>query len=72
MIAPFGLVAKGRVWYLVGSVDGHVRSYRVSGNAVSIQGKRSELRRNVLGLTGGLAAIVVCGAFCARHRNGRG
>ena len=30
VIAPFGLVAKGSVWYLVGSVDGHVRSYRVS------------------------------------------
>src|SRR5215216_1242576 len=30
LIAPFGLVAKGSVWYLVGSVDGHVRSYRVS------------------------------------------
>ena len=29
-IAPFGLVAKGSVWYLVGAVDGHVRSYRVS------------------------------------------
>lgn len=30
VIAPFGLVAKGSVWYLVGSVDGYVRSYRVS------------------------------------------
>ena len=30
VIAPFGLVAKGSVWYLVGAVDGHVRSYRVS------------------------------------------
>jgi predicted DNA-binding transcriptional regulator YafY len=30
LIAPFGLVAKGSVWYLVGAVDGHVRSYRVS------------------------------------------
>jgi predicted DNA-binding transcriptional regulator YafY len=29
-VAPFGLVAKGSVWYLVGAVDGHVRSYRVS------------------------------------------
>lgn len=29
-IAPFGLVAKGSVWYLVGAVDGYVRSYRVS------------------------------------------
>ena len=30
VIAPFGLVAKGSVWYLIGAVDGHVRSYRVS------------------------------------------
>ena len=30
LIEPFGLVAKGSVWYLVGSVDGSVRSYRVS------------------------------------------
>jgi predicted DNA-binding transcriptional regulator YafY len=30
VLAPFGLVAKGSVWYLVGSVDRHVRSYRVS------------------------------------------
>jgi predicted DNA-binding transcriptional regulator YafY len=30
LISPFGLVAKGSVWYLVGSVDGHVRTYRVS------------------------------------------
>ena len=29
-IEPFGLVAKGSVWYLVGSVEGSVRSYRVS------------------------------------------
>ena len=30
VIAPCGLVAKGSVWYLVGAIDGHVRSYRVS------------------------------------------
>lgn len=30
LIAPFGLVAKGSAWYLVGAVDEHVRSYRVS------------------------------------------
>lgn len=30
LIDPFGLVAKGSVWYLVGSVDGAVRTYRVS------------------------------------------
>ena len=30
VISPFGLVAKGSVWYLVGSVDGDVRTYRVS------------------------------------------
>ena len=30
LIEPFGLVAKGSVWYLVGSVDGNMRSYRVS------------------------------------------
>jgi predicted DNA-binding transcriptional regulator YafY len=30
LIVPFGLVAKGSVWYLVGAVDGYVRSYRVS------------------------------------------
>jgi len=30
LIAPFGLVAKGSAWYLVGAVDGQVRSYRVS------------------------------------------
>lgn len=29
-VSPFGLVAKGSVWYLVGSVDGNVRTYRVS------------------------------------------
>lgn len=29
-IDPFGLVAKGSVWYLVGSVDGALRTYRVS------------------------------------------
>src|SRR6185312_14751600 len=28
--SPFGLVAKGSVWYLVGAVDGDVRTYRVS------------------------------------------
>jgi predicted DNA-binding transcriptional regulator YafY len=30
LIDPFGLVAKGSVWYLVGSVDGALRTYRVS------------------------------------------
>jgi predicted DNA-binding transcriptional regulator YafY len=30
LIAPFGLVAKGSVWYLIGAVDGYVRSYRIS------------------------------------------
>jgi predicted DNA-binding transcriptional regulator YafY len=30
LIEPYGLVAKGSAWYLVGAVDGHVRSYRVS------------------------------------------
>jgi len=30
LIAPFGLVAKGSVWYLVGAVEGNVRTYRVS------------------------------------------
>jgi len=30
LITPLGLVAKGSVWYLVGSVDGYVRTYRVS------------------------------------------
>lgn len=30
LVAPYGLVAKGSVWYLVGSVEGQVRSYRVS------------------------------------------
>jgi predicted DNA-binding transcriptional regulator YafY len=30
LIDPFGLVAKGSVWYLVGSVDGSLRTYRVS------------------------------------------
>jgi predicted DNA-binding transcriptional regulator YafY len=30
LLSPLGLVAKGSVWYLVGSVDGNVRSYRVS------------------------------------------
>ena len=29
-ICPFGLVAKGSVWYLVGAVEGNVRTYRVS------------------------------------------
>jgi len=30
LISPFGLVAKGSVWYLVGAVEGNVRTYRVS------------------------------------------
>lgn len=30
LLSPLGLVAKGSVWYLVASVDGSVRSYRVS------------------------------------------
>lgn len=30
LISPFGLVAKGSVWYLVGAVEGDVRTYRVS------------------------------------------
>ncbi|HKG62407.1 MAG TPA: WYL domain-containing protein [Pyrinomonadaceae bacterium] len=30
LISPLGLVAKGSVWYLVGAVDGHARTYRVS------------------------------------------
>ena len=30
LVDPLGLVAKGSVWYLVASVDGDVRSYRVS------------------------------------------
>lgn len=30
LISPLGLVAKGSVWYLVGAVDEHVRTYRVS------------------------------------------
>jgi len=30
LISPLGLVAKGSVWYLVGAVDGQVRTYRVS------------------------------------------
>jgi len=30
LASPLGLVAKGSVWYLVASVDGDVRSYRVS------------------------------------------
>ena len=30
IVHPFGLVAKGNVWYLVGEVEGDIRSYRVS------------------------------------------
>lgn len=30
LVEPLGLVAKGSVWYLVASVDGDIRSYRVS------------------------------------------
>jgi predicted DNA-binding transcriptional regulator YafY len=30
VLDPLGLVAKGAVWYLVGAIDGDVRSYRVS------------------------------------------
>src|SRR6185295_14598254 len=30
LLSPLGLVAKGSVWYLVGSIEGHVRTYRVS------------------------------------------
>ena len=29
-VAPLGLVAKGRVWYLVAAIDGDLRTYRVS------------------------------------------
>ena len=44
VIAPFGLVAKGSVWYLVGAVDGHVRSYRVSRiSQAEILPERSEV-----------------------------
>jgi predicted DNA-binding transcriptional regulator YafY len=30
VLDPLGLVAKGRTWYLVGAVDGEVRTYRIS------------------------------------------
>jgi predicted DNA-binding transcriptional regulator YafY len=30
VVEPYGLVAKGSVWYLVGAVDGEPRTYRVS------------------------------------------
>ena len=30
LVCPLGLVAKGSVWYLVGAVEGNVRTYRVS------------------------------------------
>jgi len=30
LVDPLGLVAKGSVWYLVASIDGDIRSYRVS------------------------------------------
>jgi predicted DNA-binding transcriptional regulator YafY len=30
VVDPLGLVAKGRVWYLVGAVEGELRTYRVS------------------------------------------
>lgn len=30
LVDALGLVAKGRVWYLVGAVEGEIRSYRVS------------------------------------------
>lgn len=30
MLDPLGLVAKGRIWYLVAAVDGEIRTYRVS------------------------------------------
>jgi predicted DNA-binding transcriptional regulator YafY len=30
VVDPLGLVAKGRLWYLVASVDGELRTYRVS------------------------------------------
>lgn len=30
LLSPLGLVAKGSVWYLVGAVEGNVRTYRVS------------------------------------------
>src|SRR5258708_7478916 len=29
-IGPLGLVAQGRIWYLIASVDGDIRTYRVS------------------------------------------
>jgi predicted DNA-binding transcriptional regulator YafY len=30
VVDPLGLVAKGRIWYLVAAVDGNLRTYRVS------------------------------------------
>lgn len=30
LIEPLGLVAKGSIWYLIGAVDGAIRTYRVS------------------------------------------
>lgn len=30
LVDPMGLVAKGRVWYLVAAVEGEMRTYRVS------------------------------------------
>lgn len=29
-VDPYGLVAKGRIWYLIGGVDGEARTYRIS------------------------------------------
>jgi predicted DNA-binding transcriptional regulator YafY len=40
IIAPYGLVAKANVWYLVGAKEGHVRVFRVS--RISEAGIRAE------------------------------
>jgi predicted DNA-binding transcriptional regulator YafY len=38
VVDPLGLVAKGSVWYLVGAVEGEIRTYRVSRiGSVSVQ-----------------------------------
>src|SRR5256714_12130360 len=63
-VDPLGLVAKGSVWYLVASVGGDVRSYRVS----RVRGARPADER--CGGPGGVDLAEVWGPAGARFQTG--